>query len=170
MRAAYAPRRHSDAVTDDTNAYVAITRLQAAYADVVTRRSWSELSGLFLADAPIRIDTVTRPVVELTGPIELSAFISGALERFDFFEFVILNAVVHIDAETATGRIYIVEIRHERASDEWSNAFGLYEDAYAVRDGRWHFAQRRYRSLARRSALATDILAAADPATHPNRT
>ncbi len=31
--------------------YLAITRLQAAYADVVTRRAWRELERLFLPDA-----------------------------------------------------------------------------------------------------------------------
>ena len=37
--------------------------LQATYADVVTRRAWAELEPLFVPDAPIRIDTVTRPVM-----------------------------------------------------------------------------------------------------------
>jgi hypothetical protein len=150
-------------VTDDTTTYIAITRLQAAYADVVTRRVWPELTGLFLPDAQIRIDTVTRPVVELTGPVELGTFVSRALERFDFFEFVILNTVIEVTGVgAARGRLYIVEIRHERESDEWSNAFGLYEDVYVERDGRWYFAERKYRSLARRSGRGSEILPAVD--------
>jgi hypothetical protein len=136
---------------EDTDAYVAITRLQASYADVVTRRAWDELAPLFLPDAPIHIDTVTRPTVDLVGAAGLADFVAPAVERFEFFEFVILNTVIDIHDNTgAAGRLYMVEVRQERATQEWSNAFGLYEDDYAVHDGQWRFARRRYRSLARR--------------------
>ena len=137
-------------MTDETTTYVAITRLQAAYADVVTRRSWSELDALFVVDASIRIDTVTRPVVELTGATALGEFISSAVSRFEFFEFVILNTVIDIgDQKSATGRLWMVEVRQEH-DGTWSNAFGRYDDAYTHVDGSWRFAQRRYRSIARR--------------------
>ena len=135
----------------DTDAYLAITRLQASYADVVTRRAWDELEPLFAPDAPIHIDTVTRPVVDVVGAKGLAAFVAPAVERFEFFEFVILNAVVDVqDDATASGRLYMVEIRQERDNQVWSNAFGLYQDDYAVYDGRWRFSRRKYRSLARR--------------------
>lgn len=139
-------------MTNDTDAYVAITRLQASYADVVTRRAWDELAPLFLPDAPIHIDTVTKPGTDLVGADGLAGFVGPAVDRFEFFEFVILNTVVdvHDDEQTATGRLYMVEVRQERATQEWSNAFGLYQDDYVVYDGRWRFARRRYRSLARR--------------------
>jgi hypothetical protein len=138
-------------VTTDALDYLAITRLQSAYADVVTRRAWSELAALFLPDAPIRIDTVTRPVVELTGPLALGEFIAAAVERFDFFEFVPLNTVVDVAPDgMARGRLYLVEIRQERDSGAWSNAFGVYDDTYVRHDDRWLFARRGYRSLARR--------------------
>jgi SnoaL-like domain len=145
-------------VTEDTLAYIAITRLQAAYADVVTRRAWPELEELFLADAPIHVDTVTREVVELVGPRALGEFVGSAIEHFEFFEFVILNTVLDIGADgTAVGRLYMVELRQERGSGEWSNALGLYRDRYVSVDGRWRFAERHYRSLARKIG--------ADPAT-----
>lgn len=150
-------------MTDDTDAYIAITRLQAAYADVVTRRAWQELDGLFLPDCPISVDTITRPAVELSGPQALVEFISEALMRFDFFEFVILNTVVEINPDdSATGRIYIEEIRHEAEDDAWSQAFGLYQDDYARHDGNWRFAERRYRSLARRQSDRSEVVSAAD--------
>jgi hypothetical protein len=138
-------------MTNDTDAYVAITRLQASYADVVTRRAWDELAPLFVPDAPIHIDTVTKPPVDVVGAAGLAAFVGPAVDRFEFFEFVILNTVIDVRDETnATGRLYMVEVRQERTTQEWSNAFGLYQDDY-VADGRaWRFARRRYRSLARR--------------------
>ena len=150
-------------MTEDTAAYVAITRLQAAYADVVTRRAWSELDALFVPDAAIHIDTVTRAATELQGPQALGEFVNSALTRFDFFEFVILNTVVDvIDEQSARGRVYIEEIRHEHQRDVWSHAFGLYTDTYARSSGRWRFAERRYRSLARKHPDRTEILSAAD--------
>ena len=136
----------------DALAYLAITRLQSAYADVVTRRAWSELDVLFVPGAPIHVDTVSNPVIELSGAAELSSFVDGAIARFDFFEFVILSTVVDlVDESSARGRLYMVELRQDAETGEWSNAFGVYQDRYAVHDGRWRFAERHYQSLARKA-------------------
>jgi hypothetical protein len=138
-------------VNDDALTYLAITRLQAAYADVVTRRTWPELESLFLPRAPIHIDTVTRPVIELAGPAALGDFVRRSIEQFDFFEFVILNTVIRVGHDqTARGRLYIVELRQHRDTGEWSNAFGVYHDRYASVEGEWRFAERYYQSLARK--------------------
>ena len=138
---------------DDALAYLAITRLQAAYADVVTRRAWAELDGLFLPDAPVHVDTVTNPVIELVGPQALGRFIDGAIERFEFFEFVPLNTVVDLypdhDTSKARGRLYICELRQARDGHRWTTAYGLYRDTYRKADGQWRFARRDYSSLAR---------------------
>jgi hypothetical protein len=138
---------------DDTADYIAITRLQARYADVVNRRTWPELEELFDAGAPIRVDTVTAPAHDFAGPVELGAFIGGAIERFDFFEFVILNTVVTVGdptaSDTATGRVFMCEIRHDRESAQYTVAFGVYHDRYRRTAAGWRFAQRDYQSLAR---------------------
>ncbi len=137
----------------DTVDYVAITRLQHAYADVVTRRAWSELDDLFLADAPVRVDTVTNPVIELAGPRQVGDFIGTAVERFEFFEFVPLSTRVELriggDVDRAAARLYICELRQDAASGHSTQAFGVYQDDYRRVDGRWWFAQRHYQSLAR---------------------
>lgn len=138
-------------MTDDAVAYVHITRLQSAYADVVTRRAWSELEALFLPDAPVHVDTVSAPVIELVGPDALGEFVGGAIERFEFFEFVILNTVVRMMTDhAARGRLYMVELRQERDSGVWSNAFGVYHDDYVLVEGGWRFGERQYQSLARK--------------------
>jgi hypothetical protein len=142
---------------DDTQHVVALWRLQAAYADAVTRRAWAELAELIRPDAVIEIDTVTAPVRTVVGPDELAAFVAPALERFDHFTFVILNTVVDVTARperdggrgAARGRIFMCEVRHDRASDTWPNAHGIYQDDYEWHDGRWWIAGRRYRSMAR---------------------
>jgi len=138
-----------DVELQETVDYVAITRLQNAYADVVNRRAWAEFAELFAADAPVRVDTVTNPVVATRGPGQIGDFIGGAIERFEFFEFVVLNTRVWIEGDTARGRVFMCELRQERDSGRFSRAFGVYHDDYARIDGRWMFAGRRYQSLAR---------------------
>jgi hypothetical protein len=139
--------------TDDV---VALWRLQHAYADVVTRRAWPELHDIFLPTTTVVVDTVTAPARTITGPDEFGRFVGGSIERYDHFAFVILNAVVDVEAradpDSATGRIFMTELRHEseaEAGDGWHNAYGLYQDDYRRVDGRWWFAARRYRSMAR---------------------
>jgi hypothetical protein len=122
---------------------LAIRELQAAYGDAVTRRAWDELVPMFVPDGR---------VIEHVGAHELGAFIAASIERFEFFEFALLNAVVFLDGDTATGRLYMWELRQDTESHTWSNAFGLYNDQYAHIDGRWLFASRRYSSLARTAA------------------
>ena len=132
----------------DTRAIVAIARLQAAYGDAVTRRAWGEVRTLFEPEATVEIDTRTRPVFTLVGPDAIAEFIETSLEGFAFFEFAILNAVAEVDGDAGTGRVYICELRHDVAGS-WTQAYGLYQDRYARREGEWRIAGRRYQSLAR---------------------
>jgi hypothetical protein len=131
-----------------TRSLVAVQRLQAAYGDAVTRRAWDEVRALFEPDAVVHIDTRTRAPFSLEGPDALVTFIERALQPFAFFELAILNAVATVDGDRGTGRVYIWELRHDRAG-EWTQAFGLYQDRYARLDGTWRIAERRYCSLAR---------------------
>ena len=135
-------------LTDDV---VALQRLQAGYADVVSRRAWPELAELFLPDCAVHLDLVTSPTRTFVGPDDFAAFVSGAIAHFDHFTFVILNSVFDVDVESgeATARMFMCEIRHDPSSDQWSRAHGLYQDRYRRVDGRWWFAERHYRSLAR---------------------
>ena len=137
----------------DTIDYVAITRLQNAYADAVTRRTWAEFHEMFLPGAPVRVDTVTNAAIELAGPQQVGDFIGTAVERFEFFEFVPLSTRVELraggDDDRATARLYICELRQDAASGHSTQAFGVYQDDYRRVDGKWWFAQRNYQSLAR---------------------
>ncbi len=136
--------------TDDV---VAIERLQSAYADVVNRRSWAELTGLFRPEAVVRIDTVTRPVFELVGPTALGEFIGSAVERFAFFEFVRLNSHVELsldgDVDLAGARLFMCEVRRDVGTLDWSVAYGVYHDRYRRDGDGWRFDRRDYQSLTR---------------------
>jgi hypothetical protein len=137
----------------DTVDHVAISRLLSAYADLVDRRAWAELDGLFLPDAPVRIDPVTREPIEVRGPIELGRFVAGAVERFAFFEFVVLNAHVELPTaeapDDARGRVFMCEVRRAVGTLEWSVAYGVYHDRFRRTSEGWRFARRDYRSLTR---------------------
>jgi hypothetical protein len=150
---------------------LAIARLQAAYGDAVTRRAWAELVPLFLPDCPVRLDLRGGTVLEHTGPEAVAAFIATSIERFEFFEFALLNAVVDLDpdGDTATGRLYLWELRQDAATHRWSNAFGVYQDRYARHHGRWVFAERAYSSLARTAPDGAGMEVFAIPGRVPGR-
>jgi hypothetical protein len=136
--------------TSETDDVVAIWRLQSAYADIVDRRAWPELHSIFVPDAPVHIDMVTAEAFTMVGADAIGGFIGPSIEKFDHFSDVILNTVVDVeDDTTAKGRIFMMEVRHETATNTWPNALGVYEDRYVKLDGRWWIASRRYRSLAR---------------------
>lgn len=154
------------AAVQDLIHYTAIRRLQDAYADIVTRRAWAELNDVFLPDLRLDLDLRSLPARVMIGPDEIGGFIGGSLEKFEFFEFVILNARIHLrdggDPDQAVGRMFMSEIRQERASGEFSTIYGVYHDRFRCIDGRWWFAARQYHSLARPPAApgrAMDVFA-----------
>jgi hypothetical protein len=132
---------------------VEIEGLLAAYADAITRRAFDELGGLFLPDCPVVIDTHRGEPVRVVGGEGVGGFVGPAIERFDFFELVVLNAHIVVDgSDEASGRFYLCELRHDRETGERSQAFGLYRDRYRRVDGEWRFAERHYSTLARAAA------------------
>jgi SnoaL-like domain len=140
--------------------FVAIQRLQASYADIVTRRAWAELKEIFLADITLQLDKRDGAPLVMRGPEAIGDFIRTSIEPFDFFEFVILNSVIDLgssDPARATARMYMVEIRHLRETGRRSNAFGLYRDTFVKQGEEWWFQARSYRSAARTSARELDV-------------
>ncbi len=132
--------------------YLGVRRLQDAYADVVTRRAWSELHELFRPDADVVLDTRAGELRTLVGPAAVGEFIGEAIARFEYFQFVVLGTRVmleHGDPDRAAARLYMCELRQEAASGRHSVAYGVYHDDYVRVDGRWWIAHRLYHSLAR---------------------
>jgi hypothetical protein len=138
-------------VNDETGEYIAIRRLQDSYADVVSRRAFSELRGLFLPAAPVLIELPggTREVI---GPDDFGRFIEKRIGDLAFFQFVILNSVVEVavdgDATRARARTHMCELSQRTADGQFTVLYGLYRDEYARSDGRWWFAHRRFSPLA----------------------
>ena len=140
--------------------FIAIQRLQASYADIVTRREWSELEQVFLPDATVSIDMVQGTPFVLRTPSGIGEFIGTSIERFEFFEFVILNSVIEFGpagSGEATARMYMAELRQSREGGRRSTAFGLYRDKYVKRGDDWLIGERNYRSAARTSAREFDV-------------
>jgi hypothetical protein len=140
----------------ETIDYIAVRRLQNAYADIVTRRAWAELHDIFVPDLEVVLDTRRGEPLQLRGPQAVGDFIGNAIAEFDFFEFVILNTRVFLnhgnggDPDVASARMWMNELRHEQAAGgRWTLAYGLYQDEFRRIDGRWWFTGRNYQSLAR---------------------
>ena len=132
--------------------------MQSRYADVVTRRAWEELADFVRADCPIVVD-VRHTQFELVGPAEYGQFIARQIERFSFFQFVLLNTVLRIDAErgVAAARVYMQEIRQNVSDGRRTDAYGIYHDRLERDgDGRWWYARRHYRSFARTAEPRVD--------------
>jgi hypothetical protein len=140
--------------------FIAIQRLQASYADIVTRRQWSELEQIFLPHATVTIDVHDGTPFVLRSPQGIGEFIGSSIERFEFFEFVILNSVIDFGptgSGQATARMYMAELRQARDGGRRSTAFGLYRDTYVKRADDWLIEERQYRSAARTSAREMDV-------------
>lgn len=147
-----------DSTLAEMVAHSQLRRLQNAYADVVTRRAWPELHQLMRADCVITVNLVDR-AIDFNGPQAIGDFIASQLEQFDFFEFVILNSVMEIDANAGVGaaRMYMQEARQNVADGKRSDTYGVYHDRFERdTDGRWWFARRFYQSYARTNPEAAD--------------
>ena len=133
-------------------AYLGIMRLQRAYADIATRNAWDEVPSIATPDARFSFDTRAGRVFEVDGPAEFGAFGAQANERFSFYEYIPLNFVVEIDGvDTAHGRSYSLEVALDRASGDWNEFYGTYQDEYALFEGTWRFSRRRYSTYGRRT-------------------
>ncbi len=132
----------------ETIDWVAIRRLHARYADVVNRRAWPELAELFLADAVVRVEMPRQEAIDAVGPDALGEFIESAVARFDWFQFVVLEARIEwpdgVGDDEALGRVYMVELRLDRKTGQETKAYGLYQDRYRRVDDGWRFAARRF--------------------------
>jgi hypothetical protein len=53
------------------------------------------------------------------------------------------SGTLQIDGEKATGRWYITEHLNPKDGDA-NMTLGVYDDEYALEDGRWVFTRRRY--------------------------
>jgi hypothetical protein len=138
--------------TEHTDDYVAISRLQSAYADIMSRRAYSELESIFLPDTLLVTAQLGQAdaVREIRGPASIGEFIDEHVGHLEFFQFVVLNAVVDVavggDPCRATGRVHICELwkdPHGRSSA----FFGLYLDDYTKIGDSWWFGRRKFKAL-----------------------
>ena len=143
-----------DAVTQETIDYIAVNRLHHAYADIATRRGVDELDEIFVPDIPISRRTCATAILTCSTTATRSRkFVSAAVDRFEFFEFVILNTRVYLkhegDPDAAVARMYMSELRQDHAEQRWTAVYGVYHDRFRRIDGQWWFVSRNYSSLAR---------------------
>jgi hypothetical protein len=137
----------------ETIDYIAVNRLQHAYADIATRRAWAELDEIFIPDIPISIDLRDREPYVFDDRDAFREFVSAAVDRFEFFEFVLLNTRVYLEhqgnPDAAVARMYMSELRQDHAERRWSAVYGVYHDTFHRISGQWWFVSRNYSSLGR---------------------
>ncbi len=137
----------------ETIDYIAIRRLQDAYADVVNRRAWPELGELFRPEAEVVLDVRrgellvvhrarARSVTSSVGRSSASSSSSSSCSG---------PGSPSIRTTPIARRRGCTCASCARASEEGrhSVAYGVYHDEHVRFDGRWWFARRRYHSLAR---------------------
>src|SRR5262245_11377143 len=104
-----APSARDCGMADDDLVYLAITRLLGAYADIATRKAWSDFAPLAAPDARFTFDT-KNGTFEVVGAEAFGELGAQSLEGFTFYEYIPLNVVVQVDtASTARGRVYSFE-------------------------------------------------------------
>jgi hypothetical protein len=139
-------------VDDDTLAYLAIMRLQRAYADIATRHAWQEVTSIATPDAQFTFDTHSGTLFEVEGAAEFGEFGVRMTQGFSFYEYIPLNFVVTFESDhNARGRSYSLEVTENRETGDWTEFYGVYQDEYAVFEGSWRFARRRYQTYGRRT-------------------
>lgn len=137
-------------MNDDPEAYIAITRLQRAYADITTRKAWRELPSLAAPDARFIYHT-QNGLFEFASGAALAEAGPQMVGRFTFHILIPQNFVVSIDAGgTARGRSYLLELAEERETGAWIEVYGVYYDEYVLHHGAWLFSRREYHSHGRR--------------------
>ena len=136
-------------IDSESGAYVAIARVHDTYADIVTRRAWDELAGVFGPDATLTLGHGPRARV-VVGPEAIGGLIEGAVAHLELVEFVVLNTVATISGDSARTRSNIWEMHLARDDGRRRDLFGVYHDRLQRIDGRWWFAERHWQGLARR--------------------
>jgi hypothetical protein len=138
-------------MTDETEAYIAISRLVRAYADSGIRRAWAEVPSLAAPGARFSFQTKAG-VVEF----EAEAFAERGAQMSGMFSFAAAypaNFVIAMGSDgTARGRAYLLEVAEDRETREWIEVYGVYHDEYVLHEGKWLFSNRDYRTLGRRTA------------------
>jgi len=113
----------------ETIDYVAVSRLHHAYADIATRRALDELDEIFVPEIPVTIDLRDRDPYVFDSCAGFKDFVSAAVDRFEFFEFVILNSRVYLehagDPDRAAARMYMSELRQDTAERRWTVVYGV---------------------------------------------
>jgi hypothetical protein len=117
---------------------LAIRDLNARYIDAVNRYNAEDWIATW---SPTATWDLMGHVVE--GSEAILATWQGAMSGFEMVVMMLSSGTLQIDGEKATGRWYITEHLNPKDADA-NMTLGVYDDEYAVEEGRWVFTRRSY--------------------------
>lgn len=117
----------------------AIRRLKARYCLHVDRGEPDKVAELFTADAVWDGGAVGR----YEGREAIRAFLRGLPKMLSFALHHVMNPLIEVDGDRATGHWYLIEpcTMAETGQAVWGTA--TYDDVYVREDGSWKFASVR---------------------------
>ena len=116
--------------------------LVTQYADIIDRKTFSELNLIFTDDAVIDYEATGAPKCSVA---EMIAFLTEAMSLFPNHQHLVSNTQFKVNGDTATGRVMCFNPM-EMAVEDGTQTFILgiwYVDEFVRIDGRWLFASRK---------------------------
>ncbi len=116
-----------------------IRNLVSRYADAVCRRDPDQWIGTWAEDSRWELGG-GRETVGREATLNLW---TKAIARYPWVAQLVMNGIVEVDGDTASGSWYILELNHLENGDGVMHA-GNYEDTYTRTTEGWRFASRRF--------------------------
>ncbi|MBX9883944.1 MAG: nuclear transport factor 2 family protein [Novosphingobium sp.] len=129
------------AITGPIEDQLALRALHDNYADAVFRRDAADWGALWADDAVWDLAGTT-----VNGKDAIVGLWTGAMSTFAFVGFFYQTGALHIDGDTAAGRVYTNETLEDLAGN-LRRSIGRYEDTYVKRGGTWLYQSRSFSVL-----------------------
>ncbi|MDJ0877270.1 MAG: nuclear transport factor 2 family protein [Halieaceae bacterium] len=117
---------------------LAIRDLNARYIDAVNRYNADDWIATW---SPTATWDLMGHVVE--GSEAILQTWQGAMSGFEMVVMMLSSGTIQVESEKATGRWYLTEHLNPKDGDA-NMTLGVYNDEYALEDGRWVFTRRSY--------------------------
>ena len=113
----------------------AIRQLKVRYCHSVDAYDAETTASFFTEDAVFDVGARGR----CEGRQQVLEFFKGSRERLPFFVHMLLNPIIDVDGDTATGSWYLLQASTVGQTNEAVWGCARYDDEYVRVDGKWMF-------------------------------